>query len=131
MECSQGRSDGVSRVSTITGPQPKGTHQRRKFTLYIFEKVTKSRKITNFRRFAYSHETPATALNILSVFWSTTYLFFFAENVSTPKKILLEPLREMDEKWLFLESLKYIYLNHSRKSQEFVRFYWSGTSKCT
>jgi hypothetical protein len=41
----------------------------------------------------------------------------------TPKKILLEPLREMDAKWLFLESLKYIYLNHSRKSQEFVWFY--------
>jgi hypothetical protein len=48
-----------------------------------------------------------------------------------PKKKLLEPLREMDAKWLFLESLKYIYLNHSRKSQEFVWFYWSGTSKCT
>jgi hypothetical protein len=47
------------------------------------------------------------------------------------KKILLEPLRETDAKWLFLESLKYIYLNHSRKSQEFVWFYWSGTSKCT
>ncbi len=49
----------------------------------------------------------------------------------TPKKILLEPLREKDAKWLFLESLKYIYLNRSRKRQESVWFYWSGTSKCT
>jgi hypothetical protein len=49
----------------------------------------------------------------------------------TPKKNLLEPLREKDAKWLFLESLKYIYLNYSRKSQEFVWFYWSGTSKGT
>jgi hypothetical protein len=51
--------------------------------------------------------------------------------VDSPKKILLEPLREKDAKWLFLESLKYIYLNRSRKRQEFVWFYWSGTSKCT
>jgi hypothetical protein len=49
----------------------------------------------------------------------------------TPKKILIEPHREMDAKWLFLELLKYIYLSHSRESQEFVWFYWSGTSKCT
>jgi hypothetical protein len=40
-----------------------------------------------------------------------------------PKKILLERLREKDAKWLFLESLKYIYLNHSRKREEFVWFY--------
>jgi hypothetical protein len=50
---------------------------------------------------------------------------------STPKKNLLEPLWEKDAKWLFLESLKYIYLNYSRKSQEFVWFYWSGASKGT
>ncbi len=49
----------------------------------------------------------------------------------TPEKIVLEPLREIDAKWLFLESLKYIYLNHSRKIMEFVWFYWSVTSKCT
>jgi hypothetical protein len=49
----QGHSDGVSRVSNAYVPQLKGAHQRRKFTLDIFEKFTKSRKITNFGRFSY------------------------------------------------------------------------------
>jgi hypothetical protein len=57
-----------------------------------------------------------------------TILFYYT---IIPKKIVLEPLREMDAKWLFLESLKYIYLYHSRKIMKFVWFYWNGTSKCT
>ncbi len=47
------------------------------------------------------------------------------------KKIVLEPLRDLDAKWLFLESLKYIYMNHSRKIMEFIWFYWNAISKCT
>ncbi len=66
--------------------------------------------------------------NFKTTFESQQYLEEFRR---APQKIVLETLWEMDAKWLCLESLKYIYLNHSRKSQDFVLFHWSGTSKCT
>jgi hypothetical protein len=49
----QGRSDGVSRISNAYGTTAQGAHQRKKVTLDISENFVKSRKITNFGRFAY------------------------------------------------------------------------------
>jgi hypothetical protein len=46
----------------LKGPQPNGAHQRRKFTLNIFERFTKSRKITNFGRSVYGLTGPSLRL---------------------------------------------------------------------
>jgi hypothetical protein len=44
----QGRSDGVSRVSNAYGPIAERGPPKIKFTLDIFKKFARSRKITNF-----------------------------------------------------------------------------------
>jgi hypothetical protein len=58
----QGRSDGVSRVSNAYGPTAKGGPPKIKFTLDIFNNLAKSRKITNFGRFAYGPTRPSLRL---------------------------------------------------------------------
>ncbi len=72
----QGRNDGVSRVSNAYGPT---TNQRRKFTLDIFEKFTKSRKIKNFGRFAYGPTRPSLRL------WQCSYKYFYDIFIRLPQ----------------------------------------------
>jgi hypothetical protein len=60
--------------------------------------------------------------------WRYLWRVFFIEQ--HPKKFYLSHSGKKMQNGLFLESLKYIYLNHSRKREEFVWFYWSCTSKC-
>jgi hypothetical protein len=48
MSGSQGRSDGVSRVSNAYGPTVERGPPKIKITLDIFKKFARSRKITNF-----------------------------------------------------------------------------------
>jgi hypothetical protein len=49
---------------------------------------------------------------------------FLGPEPSHPKKIVLEPHRKMDAKWLFLETLKYIYLYHSSKTIQIIGLEW-------
>jgi hypothetical protein len=46
----------------LTGPLSKGARQRRKFTLDIFFKIAKNRKITKFGLFAYGSTKPSLRL---------------------------------------------------------------------
>ncbi len=54
-------------VAMLTGPQPKETHQRAKFTLdFFFFYFAKSRKITKIGRFPYGPTGPSLWLSLFS-----------------------------------------------------------------
>ncbi len=100
----QGRSDGVSRVSNAYGPTAEGGPPRGKFTLDIFEKLLKSKKITNFGRFAYGPTRTSLRLCL-------TFEIFFAlwAKIGIFLKILNFDFQKTPDKFSFFCYAKTIY----------------------